>query len=266
MTDAARATGPFKRPALRSLSDTRLAASTLLSDDDRRALDDVAPAPRPFYAGDQLVPECAATDHLHFVVEGWALQFKTTPDGEQQVVGLVLPGDLANIDSLLFDRPDFGVRAITRVTAVPVPRDRLLALAAERPGIARALTWTALVENAGLIQWAFCLGRQGARERLAHLLCELAVRLGRAGDAARFDLPMTQEHLADALGLTAVHVNRVLQRLRADRLIATASRSVTVPDTARLRELCDFDPAYLHMDGDGPAAVAGHPVPAMAAV
>lgn len=253
MTDAAPFGRPAKRPSLRPLSGTRLAASDLLSPDERDALDDVAFTPRPVRAGDDLVREREAADHVLFLVDGWAHRFKTTRDGGRQIVGLAVPGDLANLDSFLFPRPDYGVRALTPGTVVPVPRDRLMALAAEHPGIARALTWTALVENATLGQWALCLGRHSAQQRLAHLICELAVRLGADGDAeVTFRLPLTQEHLADALGLTAVHVNRVMQQLRADGLIATANRSVTIPDMGRLRELGDFDPAYLHVDGDAP--------------
>ncbi len=248
------------RPTHRSLSDARLTASSILSADERRALEDIALTPRPVGAGDDLVREHEPADQLHFVTEGWAMRFKPTRGGDRQIVGLAVPGDLANIDSFLFRELDYSVRALTHAVVVPVPRDRLLALAAEHPGIARALTWTALVENATLSQWAFCLGRKNAEGRLAHLLCELAIRLGQTGDAARFELPLTQEHLADALGLTAVHVNRIMQRLRADGLIATANRAVTIPDTARLREVGDFDPAYLHLGDD--ARHAGDRAPA----
>ena len=268
MTDGSRLIRARGRPSLHSLSRTRLASSPLLSDGERQALEDAALTPRPVRAGDELVREGQAADQLLFMADGWALRGKTTRDGGRQIVGLAVPGDLANLDSFLFGRPDYGVRALTHGTAVGVPRDRLLALAAEHPGIARALTWCALVENAGLSQWALCLGRQGAQQRLAHLLCELAVRLG-ADDGAgvAFTLPLTQEHMADALGLTAVHVNRVMQQLRADGLLVTAGRSVTIPDPARLRALADFDPAYLHLEGDAATsptvlAPASAPMPA----
>lgn len=269
MTDFSRPVRTLKRPSLHSLSRTRLAASPFLSDDERQALEDIALTPRSVRAGDELVREGQATDQLHLMADGWALRGKTTRDGGRQIVGLAVPGDLANLDSFLFGRPDYNVRALTPGTVVAVPRDRLLALAADHPGIARALTWCALVENAVLGQWALCLGRHSAQRRLAHLLCELAARLG-ADDGAgvAFTLPLTQEHLADALGLTAVHVNRVMQQLRAEGVIVTAGRSVTIPDPARLRELADFDPTYLHRDGDPPAppiapALRPAPMPAV---
>ena len=240
-----------KRPRRRSLSGTKLAA-TLLSNDDRGALERIASAPRPVRAGADLVREGGTADHLHFMVEGWAVRFKTTREGGRQIVGLAVPDDMANLDSLLFTRLDYGVRAITAASVVSIPRERLTALAAERPGIAQALTWSALVENAILSQWAFCLGRHTARQRLAHLLCELAVRLDGDGDAvAGLDLPMTQEHLGDTLGLTPIHVNRTMQQLRADGLIVVANRSFTIPDAGRLRQVGCFDPAYLHVEGKG---------------
>lgn len=262
MRDAVGAGRPFTRSSHRPLAGTRLSASPLLSDRERRALDDIALTPRAVRPGDELVREGVPVDHLYCVTGGWALRVKMTGGGDRQVVGVAVPGDLANMDAYLFGRLDYDVRALTHGVVVPIPRDRLLAAAAEHPGIARALTWTALVENAVLSQWAMCLGRQSALQRLAHLPCELAVRLGTVdeGDGAivRFDLPMTQEHLADALGLTAVHLNRVMQQLRGDGLIVTASRSVTVPDMARLRHAGGFDPAYLHLDGEGPVPPAAH--------
>lgn len=270
MTDASRFFRTPKRPSLNSLSWTKLASSPVLSDEERQALEDAALTPRAVRAGDEIVREGQATDQLYVMADGWALRAKTTRDGGRQIVGLAVPGDLANLDSFLFGRPDYGVRALTHGTVVGIPRDRLLALTAAHPGIGRALTWCALVENAGLSQWALCLGRQGAQQRLAHLLCELAARLG-ADDGAgvAFTLPLTQEHLADALGLTAVHVNRVMQQLRADGLIITVGRSVTIPDPERLRALADFDPAYLHLEGDAtipPTVLAPHAAPMPAGV
>ena len=108
---------------------------------------------------------------------------------------------------------------------------------------------------------AVCLGRQSARSHLAHLLCELDVRLSGTARAevAAFDLPLTQEQLADVLGLTSVHVNRTIQQLRAEGLIVSTGRTIRIPDIARLRGVGEFDPSYLHVDGDGAAEASIQP-------
>lgn len=224
--------------------------ASLLNRADLAALETISLPPRPVPAGVEFVRENEAADRVHIIRDGWAIRYKTTRDGNRQIVGLALPGELANVDSMLFERVDFGVRPVTAATIVSVARLKLAALAAERPGVARAITWIALVENATLCGWAMRIGRQSAARRLAHLLCEIAARVGVDGDGGSFEMPLTQTHLADAVGLTPMHVNRVLQAMRADGLIATAGRKVTVPDIARLRAEADFEAGYLHRPGD----------------
>lgn len=243
------------RPTRPPLAGVRLLASPFVSDEERDALEIAASPGRPLRAGAELVREGGATDQVHLIVDGWACRFKTTREGGRQIVALLVPGDAVNLDSLMFNRSDYGVCTLTPCKVAAIPRDRALALAAAHPGVARSFTWLAMVENAILGQWALCLGRQSAQKRLAHLLCELGVRLaGPDGGAGAFDMPLTQEQLADALGLTAVHVNRTLQLLRGRELVVTGCRTVRLPDVARLRAEAEFDPAYLHLDDeDAPA-------------
>ena len=237
------------------LADTRLWKSAYLSSGERGALADAVHTPRVLDANADLLREGDSTDSLFLLVEGWACRCTTTGDGSRQIAGLAVPGDVVNLDSLLLDRIDYGVRVIRRATVLTLARDRALALAAEHPGIARAFTWLALVENATLGKWALCLGRRSSRERLAHLFCELSLRLGgENGNESGFELPLTQEHLADALGLTPVHVNRVMQQLRVEGLVSTASRVMTIPDVARLRRVGEFDGRYLHLNQEAPAS------------
>ena len=233
---------------------TRLAAFPDLSADERKALQDAATSTRTVAAGRDIIHEGEPVDRLYFVADGWACRFKTTGGGNRQIVAFAVPGDAANLDSLLFERPDFGVRTLTAVTFLTMPRQQALLLAATHPGISRALVWLALLDNATLRQWSLCLGRHSAPQRLAHLLCELSVRLdGEAGEKSSFSLPLTQEHIADALGLTSVHVNRTFQYLRSLGLVVTGQRTITIPDVIRLRRLGDFDPAYLHRGSEMPA-------------
>ena len=172
----------------------------------------------------------------------------TARDGARQISAVLVPGDVANIDALSGASAGSGIRAVTRLTVAALSCDSARALAAEHADIANLFLMRALGDNAMLSRWALCNGRLPAFQRLACLLCELSVRLDAIADnRSRFDLPLTQELLADVLGLTSVHVNRMMQRLRTERLIATEGRSVTIPDVTLLRRACEFDPQYLYL-------------------
>lgn len=230
-----------------TLADTRLAQLAFVSDQERAALSRVRVIPRHLAPGDELIPEESSPDYLYLVSAGWAYRYITTRSGGRQILALIAPRGVCNLDNLLFERANFGVRALTQATVLALFRDQALALAAEHPGVSRAFTWLAIVENAILSQWALGLGRRTALGRLAHLLCELSIRIGtsEAGDGS-FELPMTQEFIADMLGLTPIHVNRTMQHLRAEGFIVTAGRKVTILDTDRLRSVAEFDPSYLN--------------------
>lgn len=219
-------------------------ASGSLSHEERRALDDAGSSPRDVKAGVDLVSEGDRADDLLILTEGWAFRYATTERGGRQISALLLPGDIGNLDSLMFDHLEYGVRTLTDAMVVELPRARALALGDRFPAIARMFTRLAMSENRVLTKWLLLLGRRSARERLAHLLCELSVRLG-TEDEAGFVCPLTQEQFADLLGLTSVHVNRTLQQLRQDGLIATDGRKVSIPDLDRLGDLAAFDPSYL---------------------
>ena len=243
-----------QRHSRASLVNTRLIGSPYLSAEERQALEDVALTARSISAGTDFMQEGEYTDNFHIVIEGWACRCKTTRDGARQIVALLIPGDTANLDSFLFDRLDYGVRALTAIKVVTIPRPRILTLAEQHAGIAKTLTWLAMVENAILSQWALSLGRQSAKQQLAHLLCELSVRLGAGEDS--FDLPLTQEQIADVLGLTGVHVNRMIQQLRAEGIIEARNRTMSIADMSALRHIGEFDPAYLHESRARPGSQA----------
>jgi len=206
---------------------------------------------------------------IHVLLEGWAARFKILVNGSRQIPALLLPGDICDIDALHLDRLDWGTTALTPVTVAAISRDKLIQLIDRQSGVRAAIGRMAAVENAVATQWAVCLGRRSARERLAHLLCELFVRLEavRAAGDSGFTLPLTQEEIADVLGLTAVHVNRTLQNLRSDGLIQLRDHRLTVPDMQALRGLAGFDGLYLHLPDkervagsvgpEGSAAIAG---------
>jgi len=231
-----------------SLAGTRLGASPYLSSEERHALEGAALAIRSIAAGTDLMREGERIDLFYIVIEGWACRFKTTRDGSRQIVALLMPGDVANLDSFAFGRLDYGVRSLTAIKVATIARDRLSALSDQHAAIAKTLAWLAMVENATLGQWALCLGRQSARQRLAHLLCEISVRLSEDDAGGSFELPLTQEQVADTLGLTSVHVNRTIQQLRAEGLIEARGRTMSIVDFEALCRIGEFDPAYLHAD------------------
>ncbi|TCU51854.1 CRP-like cAMP-binding protein [Novosphingobium sp. PhB57] len=230
-----------------SLADTILESPAILTADDRKTLGEVSAHRRAVSAGAEWMRQDERADHIYFMEEGWACQFRTLRDGRRQILRVLPPGDVCNLDSLQTKNAPFGIKALTPVSTLSVARQHLSALCHGSPGIAYSVIELALCENAMLNQWATCLGRCSAPERLAHLLCELAVRLGHdAGcEYASFDLPLTQEQMADVLGLTAVHINRMMQQFRRQGLLHTEGRTITLENMGALKNMAEFDPAYL---------------------
>ena len=232
------------------LLDTRLLDCSMLSSKERYELQDAMLPAKLIPAYTDLVREGDEVDSLFIVMSGWACRYAITSAGARQMPAIMVPGDVSNLDSLMFAQLDYGVRSLTPVTVVALPRQRAHALMSEHPGISQAFTWLALLENAILSQRTVSLGRRSSTERLAHILCELSARLGVERDnESRFAFPLTQETIADLLGITGVHVNRTIQHLRADGLVVDADRVMWLPDVARLRALGGFDPGYLHLGG-----------------
>lgn len=223
--------------------------SLIASGESRRAFTATMLSARPLTAHAELVREGGEAEKIYVLLEGWAGRYRTTRDGRRQIVGLALPGDVANLDSLAFARPGFGVRMLTSGMTTSIGCDAARALAASDLEISHAITRLGLLENAILSEWALGLGRKSAEQRLAHLLCELAVRVvGSTDGPITFELPLTQEQLADVLGLTPVHVNRMLRQLRGKGQVETAGRRMRIVDPEGLRALAEFDPAYLHLE------------------
>jgi CRP-like cAMP-binding protein len=163
-----------------------------------------------------------------------------------------------DFQNLFLDVSDHSVQMLTRGTVADVPRSAFQEIAMERPQVGRAILVATLVEASIFREWVLNIGRRDARGRLAHLLCEFAIRLEVLGLAANhgYELPMTQEQLADATGLTSVHVNRVLKSLEAEGLIVRNRRNISFPDWRRLRDVGDFSPRYLHFQPDETVSTA----------
>ena len=229
-----------------------------LSDGDRRLLEDAARDVRRLEAHRDVIAEGDRPDHVHLLLEGWAVRYKVLPGGERAIMAYLIPGDLCDLHVALLDRMDHSIGTLTPARVAYIPRGTVGALMGRGDDLARALLWSTLVDEAILREWLVSMGRRPADKRVAHLVCEMLLRSRAVGltDDDGFDLPLTQEELADTMGITPVHMNRTLQLLRQDGLITTEGRRVTVSDPGRLMELADFDPNYLHQEGGGPARPA----------
>jgi CRP-like cAMP-binding protein len=228
-----------------------------LSDEDREAILALPYTLRTLEPSTYTVREADPPTTCCVLVSGFAYRQKLAGDGSRQIVSLHIPGDALDFQNLFLDVADHSVQMLTRAEVAMINRTDLQELARTRPGIAHAILVKILVEASIFREWVLNVGRREARIRMAHLLCEFAVRLEAEGLAEeyRYELPMTQEQLADALGLTPVHVNRTLKALEADGLITRNKRMVSFPDWRRMREAGDFNQRYLHLEPQMSGAV-----------
>jgi CRP-like cAMP-binding protein len=175
--------------------------------------------------------------------QGMAIRYKVLHDGRRQVLGLILPGDVIGFPGVLFDTALYSIASLGPSIACPIPFTTVFDLFRGHPKLASALFWLVGHEAALFAEHLVGVGRQSAYERVAHLILELLLRLQIIGqaDAQSYVLPLTQELMADMLGLSVPHVNRTLRRLREDRLISFDGNRVTCHDVAALSRLADFD-------------------------
>lgn len=232
---------------------SKLEAFAKLSADDRAALAQVARNYRYVDPRRDVISEGDKPRHVHLVLDGWACRYKQLPDGKRQIVSLFVPGDFCDVNVYILKAMDHGIGAITRLKVALITPQEMDELTAERPRVTQALWWHELVAAAIQREWTLNLGQRSAYERLAHLLVELYLRLravGRANDG-RCDFPLTQNDLADATGLTSVHVNRTLQELRRDGLVELERKQLQILDLKRMMDVSMFNPNYLHLDHEG---------------
>lgn len=227
---------------------SKLSAPADLSEEDEEAVRALCRNVRDVAARRDIISQGDKPDHVHVMMEGWAARYEVVEDGSRQITALLVPGDFCDLQVAILGEMDHGILALTPVKVAYVPHEAMEKLPTERPQVGRALWWSTLVDEAVLRSWIVNIGRRDAAERIAHLFCELHARLKLVGlvEDGQFDLPLTQEILADALGLTPVHVNRMLQRLRSEDLILLKGRELTIVDLQGLRKRAGFDPRYLH--------------------
>ena len=227
---------------------------TKLSQQDRSLVDELAAnTVRVVAARRDLIREGDKPRGVILILDGWACGYKQLPDGRRQVTSFLIPGDLGDANVFLLGQMDHSIGAITPVRYAELGQAELEQLMDESPRLSRSLWRHEQVTAAINREWLLNVGQRSAYERIAHLICELFARLRAAGLAYgdSCDFPLTQTDLAEAIGLTPVHVNRTLQQLRRDGLIELGGRKLTVPDPERLRSVASFNPNYLHLDREG---------------
>ena len=184
------------------------------------------------------------------VLSGLAFRHKITVEGARQILSVHIPGDFVDLESALLRIADHSVHSLTRCEVAVIPRAAIVELIEKHARLAHAMWIDTLVDGSVYREWIVNVGRRSSRSAMCHLLCEFARRLevaGLAGEAG-YELPMTQEQLADALGITPVHVNRILRDLDREGMIERERRFVRVPSWEALRKAAGFNEAYLHLD------------------
>ena len=189
------------------------------------------------------------------ILAGHACRYKILPDGGRQILDFMFAGDMTELHSLLLRETDHGILALGGTSIARLDNDRLLQEIIDHPVVSLTLWWSSLQQAAILRERIAVIGRRDAHARIAHLLCEIFERLRLVGETVdhRYLLPLTQVDLADALGLSEVHANRMLRRLQQEQLIRTDHRTIRIPDLAALKMAAAFDAHYLHLDGAPPS-------------
>lgn len=228
----------------------KLASFADVSRDDAEALERLCRNTSAVPAGRDLIRIGDRPEQVFLLIEGWACRYKDLPDGKRQIVAYLIPGDLCDPHIFIFEEMDHSIRALSNTRVAAIPKQVILDLTDRYPALARGFWWSALVDEAISREWLVNVAQRDSYTRMAHLFCEMWLRMCQVGLArdGTFDLPVTQEQLGDTLGITPIHVNRVLQRMRAEGLISTNRRRLTIHDVNALQDAAEFDPRYLHLD------------------
>lgn len=239
--------GPPPMPAVINAFARRLSQLVPLSPDEIAILRDLQSTTRTVQRHRDIITEGRHHGSLFIILEGNGIRYRILHDGRRQIVNIVLPGDIIGILGPFIESTLYSTKALTEMTVSVVTFSRVNALYAAHPRLITKLFWWFSCESAIYAEHLVDLGRRTALERVAHFLLELLTRLQSVGLAQdqSYKIPLTQELIADVLGLSIPHVNRVLRRLREDQLVVVEDQRVTIKDVDSLSELADFEPGYL---------------------
>jgi CRP-like cAMP-binding protein len=225
----------------------KLRAHAPLDANDLTALGRMLDQRRAVKKGKDIVVEGYEYKGLDVIEAGFAVRYKLLHKGGRQIINTLLPGDIVGFPASFFDRAIFSVMAVTKMSLHNIPFEAFVELCEARPKIATAVIWYTAREAAVYAHHLVDTGRRSPLERIAHFLLEMHVRLQAVGHASEnsFEIPLSQEGIGDAVGLSAPHVNRMLSELKSERLIAMDGREFRILDRAALQILAEFDPSYL---------------------
>ena len=228
----------------------KLRARDLVGDDEERVLRASVVEVKDISAGRTLTRAGVTVSNCTLLVEGFIARYKDLADGQRQIMEVHVPGDFLDLHSFLLKRLEHSIGSLTPVRVAYVPHDALRKITEDHPHLARLLWFSTLLDAAIHREHIVSVGRRSAASRIAHLICELQVRLEVVGLSRdmRFALPLTQSDMADATGLTSVHVNRMLKRLRDEELVTVRGGEVTIHDWDRLQRIAEFSTDYLYLE------------------
>jgi CRP-like cAMP-binding protein len=211
-------------------------------------LEEAIEPPRAVPAHRDLISEGDSPSSLFVILDGWACRYKLVPDGSRQIMAFLMPGDFCDIHVSELDEMDHSIATITPCKVTTIPRGKVEAIAASTPALTRAFWRAQLIDEGVLRAWIVSIGRRDSMERIAHLMLELYIRMRNVGLAhdGECEMPLTQIVLADALGLTPVHVNRVLGKLRTRGVMEIGAKTLQIMNIAELAGIAGYDDNYLH--------------------
>ncbi|HEX8535137.1 MAG TPA: Crp/Fnr family transcriptional regulator [Allosphingosinicella sp.] len=228
----------------------KLEQFTSFDPEERQRLDQLLSYPTKTYArGKTIIREGEKVDDIHLVLTGLAARSKTLRSGARQFMALLVPGDLCDVEVFVLEGMDHDIVAMTETTCVLVPAKVIEGLLTESTKLTKALWWSTMTDSAVLREWIVDHGSRDSIERIAHLMCEMLIRYRIIGETTDDSFPflLNQEELADATGMTPVHVNRMLQQLRSKGLIELTGKVLTVLDPKGLQQLAKYESSYLHL-------------------
>ncbi len=215
------------------------------------AIERISKNSRKMRAHEILVHDGSQVSCVCLMITGFAYRYKYLSDGRRQILGYLLPGDLCDTQFVISNESDHNIALLTDSEVVMIPNHVLMGTMVEYPKIERALLLAAVVEWAMLREWLLNVGQRAALQKLAHFFCEIAARLraiGMVNSDGSFSLPLTQAELADTMGLTTVHVNRIMQRFRHDGIVAWSRGRLTILNQPTLQGIAGFEGRYLHLE------------------
>ena len=226
----------------------KLANLGTLSAAEIALLDAEATPVRTVPAHRDLISEGDKPGPVFLVLDGWACRYKVLPDGSRQIMAFMMPGDFCDLHAGILEEMDHSLGTLTACQVVVIPRERMDALIVATPTLTRIFWRTQLIDEGVLRAWIVSMGRRDSLERVAHLMLELYIRMRNIGltREEHCDLPLTQAVLADALGLTPVHINRVLRVLRERAVMTLGYGRLTIQNVGELARIAGFDDNYLH--------------------